>query len=204
MTLTLILTAVAYKFVVAASLPQASYLTLLDLHVLACFAFLVVNAMENVVYPILVHEHGVEQSAEKYFVIGYYAAFATMHLMYFGVILYNLRTRNLFFATDNEYEQTLRFVNHVVYHKRGESSRLVGEMVTRDVLDRKGMADYATVRNEKRMKALQTISFVPAMMSRRKKVYSADPEEADPQAHGAEYDVIQQVYNSVKDKKKHV
>ncbi|CAM9106402.1 unnamed protein product, partial [Ectocarpus fasciculatus] len=50
-TLTLILTAVAYKFVVAASLPQVSYLTLLDLHVLACFAFLVVNAVENVVYP---------------------------------------------------------------------------------------------------------------------------------------------------------
>lgn len=197
MTLTLILTAVAYKFVVAASLPQVSYLTLLDLHVLACFAFLVVNAVENVVYPILVNEHGVEHHLEKHFVIGYYFAFAAMHLVYFGVILYNLRSRNNFFTIDNEYERTLRFVNQLVYHNRGESRSAVGESVTRDVMERKGMGDYAAVRNERRAKALKTISFMPMGPLRYQKVYST---EAESLKHSAEYEIIQQAYTSVKEK----
>lgn len=47
LTLTLLLTAVAYKFVVAAILPQLSYVTLLDSYLWYCFAYLLLVAIEN-------------------------------------------------------------------------------------------------------------------------------------------------------------
>lgn len=48
-TLTLVLTAVAYKFVLAQSIPAVSYLTTLDKYVLCQLGFLCVAALENVV-----------------------------------------------------------------------------------------------------------------------------------------------------------
>ena len=50
-TLTLMLTAVAYKFIVASALPQVSYLTSLDTYVLVCFLFLFLISVENVAWP---------------------------------------------------------------------------------------------------------------------------------------------------------
>jgi len=53
-TLTLVLTAVAYKFVLAQSIPAVSYMTVLDKYVLAQLAFLSLMAVENVVSGSLV------------------------------------------------------------------------------------------------------------------------------------------------------
>ena len=46
-SLTLVLTAVAYKLTVAANIPQVAYLTLLDKFVSLCFIFMVTVAVEN-------------------------------------------------------------------------------------------------------------------------------------------------------------
>ncbi len=54
-TLTLLLTAVAYKFVVASSLPTLSYQTLLDKYVWCCFAFMIIISIENAIVPIIIN-----------------------------------------------------------------------------------------------------------------------------------------------------
>lgn len=59
-TLTLLLTAVAYKLVVAGDLPNISYLTLLDKYVLASLGFLVLCALENLMFPALAYDRSVE------------------------------------------------------------------------------------------------------------------------------------------------
>lgn len=48
--LTLILTAVAYKFIAAQDLPNVAYLTFIDTHVLVCLASLFVSVLETVVF----------------------------------------------------------------------------------------------------------------------------------------------------------
>lgn len=50
-SLTLVLTAVAYKLTVAESIPQVAYLTLLDKFVSLCFLFMTLAAVENAVAP---------------------------------------------------------------------------------------------------------------------------------------------------------
>lgn len=50
-SLTLLLTAVAYKLVVADKLPSVSYQTTLDKHLLGCIFLLVLASIENVIYP---------------------------------------------------------------------------------------------------------------------------------------------------------
>jgi hypothetical protein len=52
-TLTLLLTAVAYKFVVASAIPQVSYLTWLDQYISFCFGYLCVIIAENAIFPFL-------------------------------------------------------------------------------------------------------------------------------------------------------
>ena len=55
-SLTLVLTAVAYKLTVAQSIPQVAYLTLLDKYVSLCFIFMVVATVENALLPSLVQQ----------------------------------------------------------------------------------------------------------------------------------------------------
>eukprot|EP01106_Pelomyxa_sp_JSP_P005091 TRINITY_DN180_c0_g1_i7.p1 TRINITY_DN180_c0_g1~~TRINITY_DN180_c0_g1_i7.p1 ORF type:complete len:122 (-),score=25.93 TRINITY_DN180_c0_g1_i7:63-428(-) len=47
LNLTLVLTCVAYKYVIAGYLPKTSYLTLLDVYVLVAFALLFLIVVEN-------------------------------------------------------------------------------------------------------------------------------------------------------------
>lgn len=67
-TLTLLLTAVAYKFVVASLLPQVSYLTQLDQYISVCFAIMVVVASVNTLFPYLEARRGIDGNIE-YFVV---------------------------------------------------------------------------------------------------------------------------------------
>ncbi|EQC26723.1 hypothetical protein SDRG_15452 [Saprolegnia diclina VS20] len=50
-SLTLLLTAVAYKFVVAGAIPQIPYMTTLDMHTTLSFVFLTTTAVENALFP---------------------------------------------------------------------------------------------------------------------------------------------------------
>lgn len=54
--LTLVLTAVAYKFIASQDIPNVAYLTLLDFHVLVCFLSLFANVVESIVLASLVCE----------------------------------------------------------------------------------------------------------------------------------------------------
>jgi hypothetical protein len=99
-SLTLLLTAVAYKFIVASSLPQVSYLTALDVQVLLCFAFLVLSAIENVIYPYLVARFDVDSSFELNFIILYYCGFISCHFLFFTKLGHWLYRRSTFFAED--------------------------------------------------------------------------------------------------------
>ena len=100
-SLTLLLTAVAYKFIVASSLPQVSYLTALDTQVLICFGFLVISAIENVLYPYLsARTNVIERSFELYFVICYYGGFVLCNFLFFAKLGWWLYYRSQFFAND--------------------------------------------------------------------------------------------------------
>lgn len=52
-TVTLLLTAVAYKFVVAESLPNVSYQTTMDNYIHLCNLWVILAALENVLFPIV-------------------------------------------------------------------------------------------------------------------------------------------------------
>jgi hypothetical protein len=56
-TLTLLLTSVAFKFVVADSLPTISYQTTLDKYILICNGFISLAIFENVLYPALAYDN---------------------------------------------------------------------------------------------------------------------------------------------------
>jgi hypothetical protein len=84
-TLTLLLTAVAYKFIVAAELPQISYLTAMDSYVLCCFFFMFLVTVENVVWPAVVSSnHGAEPFDEMYIMLGYLLLFGLYNVGYAG------------------------------------------------------------------------------------------------------------------------
>lgn len=198
-TLTLILTAVAYKFVVAASLPQVSYLTILDMHVLVCFVFLVANASENVIYPVLVYSDRASSDMEKYFVVAYFALFALFHILYFGAVHIKLRARNAFFEKDILYERTVREVNNVVYQVKLETSLLVGDQVLEEVLKIKNLTQHVQSRDRCKLDALRVMKFNPFRVERVFPVNKSDPSENLPQK--TDIDMISAVYlKKVKEK----
>ena len=92
-SLTLMLTAVAYKFIVATLLPQISYLTLLDAYLLCCFALIILVCIENVAFPALAYDRSgdvpVEMVNEWLIFCLYIGAFVLLHVVG-GVYLYRL------------------------------------------------------------------------------------------------------------------
>jgi len=93
-TLTLMLTAVAYKFIVASSLPQVSYLTLIDTYVLACFLFMLLISLENVVWPAITAALGGEEPFDEIHIMFIFlGSFTLFNLAYLGRVLYLLAKR---------------------------------------------------------------------------------------------------------------
>lgn len=91
-SVTLLLTAVAYKFAIASSLPQVSYLTLVDSYTLVCFAFMWVNLLESALWPscgfVVYAATGEvrERFSEWWYLAAYVVAFALYNLYYaYGV-----------------------------------------------------------------------------------------------------------------------
>ena len=173
-TLTLILTAVAYKFVVAASLPQVSYLTLLDTHVLICFGFLVINVIENVLYPVYAHRYEPDSNVEGIFVVVYLATFVLLNVIFFGAISFKIRCRDKFFEDELAYEYTCRSVQTVIYQQERESREMPGDLVLSQVLQQKGLTKSEEERNTERKKARKVMSFNPLNFFRSPKVVDED------------------------------
>ena len=86
-TLTLLLTAVAYKFVVASSLPTVSYWTVLDKYVLLCFLFILLFSVENVVFPTFLMDRSDPGNVqglfpEAWLVAAYLASFTVLNVWF--------------------------------------------------------------------------------------------------------------------------
>lgn len=88
-TITLFLTAVAFKLVVKQSLPTISYLTSLDLYILACLMYLGLNAAQNATIKTLAKTMEVEQleSYDRYSIVSLAIIFFAFHLI-FGIYLF--------------------------------------------------------------------------------------------------------------------
>jgi len=86
-TLTLLLTSVAYKFVVANSLPQVSYNTLLDWYVWGTLCFILFCAVENAIFPLLVSIYGsILSSLELYVMLALILMYIVGNAVFFGRI----------------------------------------------------------------------------------------------------------------------
>jgi hypothetical protein len=155
-SLTLLLTAVAYKFIVATSLPQVSYLTALDVQVLLCFAFLVLSAIENCVYPYLSARFDVDRSFEVHFVICYYGAFLLSHLVLFTRLGVWLLHRRRFFDTDLVVRRVMKAA-YVQILKSGRAHPTdydMEEFVLAQVLANKGLQRSVALDHPKHQYAL--------------------------------------------------
>jgi hypothetical protein len=97
-TLTLLLTAVAYKFVVASAIPQVSYLTLLDQYISFCFGFICIIMIENAIYPYLETRRGwtigrAEENIVFYVLIGLYTVINVIWLVWIWWMLADRKRR---------------------------------------------------------------------------------------------------------------
>ncbi|KAJ1623815.1 hypothetical protein T492DRAFT_1052407, partial [Pavlovales sp. CCMP2436] len=81
---TLMLTAEAYKLVISSSVPQVSYLTMVETYTLVCFGFMWVNLLESALWPafgyVLVDSEVVERISEWWYALGFVFAFALYNL----------------------------------------------------------------------------------------------------------------------------
>lgn len=92
-TMTLLLTAVAYKFVVTSALPQISYLTIMDKYVNMCFLFICAVLLENAVYPAVFQT---SSGDERYVLVVYIGIFCLFNAIWVFVIFikkYNANNR---------------------------------------------------------------------------------------------------------------
>ena len=67
---------------------------------LLCFAFLVLSAVENVVFPSVVARFDVDRTSESYYIIAYYCGFALCHFLLFTKLGLWFVHRNRFFKHD--------------------------------------------------------------------------------------------------------
>jgi len=84
-TLTMLLTKVAFKFIIADKLPKISYLTLIDKYILFCYGTAVVVIVENVLAALEVFTEVAEIK------LSFVGAFVVLHLVFFPFVL--IRTR---------------------------------------------------------------------------------------------------------------
>lgn len=118
-TLTLLLTSVAYKFVVANSIPQVSYNTMLDWYVWGTLIFILLCAVENALFPLLVSIYGPEMSSsELYVLIAFFLIYAIGNIAYFALVVLRLQQRKFVHAAKYKQEET----------KRNDSKKKLEEM----------------------------------------------------------------------------
>ncbi|XP_032236006.2 cys-loop ligand-gated ion channel isoform X2 [Nematostella vectensis] len=91
-TLTLLLTAVAFKFVVSQSLPTISYLTILDKYVLAVLVFLCGVAVENAVAA-AISRQSVQKLFDRICLYVFVGIYVLIHII--GLIVVIIKTRGV-------------------------------------------------------------------------------------------------------------
>lgn len=111
-TLTLLLTAVAYKFVVASAIPQVSYMTLLDQHISFCFAFLCVIIGENSLYPFLMTSSALAVAPEDEIYVFYalLGLLTLVTLVWLAHVLWWMAKRESYYTKKTMAEQVRRLV----------------------------------------------------------------------------------------------
>ena len=89
--ITLLLTVIAFQFVVTSYLPNISYLTLLDKYILFCFAFLILNMIIIAILSIIELENGYYQEIELYSALSVLSLFVISNT-YFALKMSAART----------------------------------------------------------------------------------------------------------------
>lgn|ERR1712217_227153 len=84
-TLTLLLTAVAYKYVIADQLPKIPYNTKLDLHLNMCFALLLVITVENGLVAFFT-DADMQAAVDRYFYVVIGVLWCCWHLVFSLVV----------------------------------------------------------------------------------------------------------------------
>jgi gmma-aminobutyric acid receptor subunit gamma len=113
-SLTLLLTGVAYKFVVASSLPQLSYQTLLDYYIWCCFGFLILVTLENTIYPLVLYHYRryypdiVMDSVENYIAIILGMSFVLMNVLWISKVILMIKRQSNHFDAAYRKEKTKR------------------------------------------------------------------------------------------------
>mmetsp|Transcript_28419 Transcript_28419/g.58147 ORF Transcript_28419/g.58147 Transcript_28419/m.58147 type:complete len:510 (+) Transcript_28419:80-1609(+) len=96
-TLTLLLTAVAFKLVMASEMPQVSYLTTLDKYLLGCNLWILVAALENVAYPTWGYDRSGDEPKERfdewYIMCAYLGLFLGGNGLFWRKVFLHARTR---------------------------------------------------------------------------------------------------------------
>lgn len=117
-TLTLLLTAVAFKYVVSQSLPTISYLTLLDKYVLSGLVFLRCMAIENAVAA-SIPDSDTQKKFDRislYFGIG---CFVVIHVVAVAFVITKSRTRNQkLVESEKLFRETLQLVNKLAKERQ--------------------------------------------------------------------------------------
>lgn len=108
------------------SLPQVSYLTSLDQYVLVCFSFMLLAALENVIYPAYLAqrerdgaEDGTEVS-EYAIVISLTVLFTVVNLMWGGLVFHRDRKNRSVLRDVRLLERILRAASKKAYSQRNE------------------------------------------------------------------------------------
>lgn len=113
--LTLLLTAVAFKLVMASELPQVSYLTTLDKYLLGCNLWILVAALENVAFPTWGYDRSGEEPKERfnewYIMYAYLGVFLVGNVLFWREVFSHAETRIKEITADYEAEEISRQAN---------------------------------------------------------------------------------------------
>ncbi|XP_056005391.1 gamma-aminobutyric acid receptor subunit rho-2-like [Ostrea edulis] len=124
--ITLFLTAVAFKLVVKQSLPTISYLTYLDLYVLAALIFLALNATQNAAVKYLASIYPVSEVTlyDRYSIIGLFIIFLFFHII-FGIYIIVTATRRRWKMKEKDklYQEKKEYMDRSRSPPRGSNKR---------------------------------------------------------------------------------
>lgn len=123
-TLTLLLTAVAYKFVVASAIPQVSYLTWLDQYISFCFTYLCVITGENALFPLLETRRGwsIDGDSEIYVFYALIGLFTLVNVAWLGYVWFALRLQHKRYQLIRQVEEVRREVAQRQQQLRNEGA----------------------------------------------------------------------------------
>lgn len=116
--LALLLTAVAYKFVVADSLPKISYMTFLDHYILLCFGLMCITVVENIMHVGFTAAFETSKQNEWFFVVGFYISYFILNGGLFFYVMRVKRKQKEWHKAVLELERFRRDINYYKNNKK--------------------------------------------------------------------------------------